>query len=78
MMVPPLLRYQIEAHEIHYGKGLDVRLSLAVALSTIQMTLRFARFHSNFEGEPPGGVQRPPTLFPFHKTHERTCSSTAI
>ncbi|GFV02876.1 hypothetical protein TNCV_3610051 [Trichonephila clavipes] len=27
---------QIQVHEIHHGKGLDVRLSLAVALSTIQ------------------------------------------
>ncbi|GFT18953.1 transposable element Tcb1 transposase [Trichonephila clavipes] len=31
---------QIEAHEIHLGKGLEVRLSLA--LSTLQMTVRFS------------------------------------
>ncbi|GFV54171.1 hypothetical protein TNCV_1027431 [Trichonephila clavipes] len=30
-------KVQITAHEIHHGKGLVVRLSLAVALSTIQL-----------------------------------------
>ncbi|GFV97609.1 hypothetical protein TNCV_2041171 [Trichonephila clavipes] len=34
--MPPARRSQIEAHEINHGKGLDVRLSLAVPLSTIQ------------------------------------------
>ncbi|GFU05860.1 hypothetical protein TNCV_3394551 [Trichonephila clavipes] len=29
---------QRQAHEIHHGKWLDVRLSLTVALSTMQMT----------------------------------------
>ncbi|GFY29199.1 hypothetical protein TNCV_4723271 [Trichonephila clavipes] len=33
---------QIEAHEIHRDKGLEVRLSLALALSTIQVTVRFS------------------------------------
>ncbi|GFW30544.1 hypothetical protein TNCV_454821 [Trichonephila clavipes] len=32
---------QIEAHEIHRGKGLVVRLTLVVALNTIQVTVRF-------------------------------------
>ncbi|GFT97589.1 hypothetical protein TNCV_1034281 [Trichonephila clavipes] len=32
---------QIDTHEIHRGKGLAVRLSLAVALSAIQVTVRF-------------------------------------
>ncbi|GFW43877.1 hypothetical protein TNCV_4785881 [Trichonephila clavipes] len=32
----------VVAHEIHRGKGLDVRLSLALALSTIQVTVRFS------------------------------------
>ncbi|GFU55214.1 RNase H domain-containing protein [Trichonephila clavipes] len=37
--------------------GLDVRLSLAIALSSIQVTLRFlARFHPNFEREHPRGA----------------------
>ncbi|GFU42490.1 hypothetical protein TNCV_4556141 [Trichonephila clavipes] len=34
------LTSQIEAHKIHRGKGLEVRLSLA--LSTIQVTVRFS------------------------------------
>ncbi|GFS90500.1 uncharacterized protein TNCV_4097041 [Trichonephila clavipes] len=34
--MPPILRSQNEAHEIHRGKGLEVRLSLA--LNTIQVT----------------------------------------
>ncbi|GFW75645.1 hypothetical protein TNCV_4428281 [Trichonephila clavipes] len=42
--MPPVRRSQIETHEIHRGKELEVRLSLA--LSTIQVTVRFssARF----------------------------------
>ncbi|GFW96700.1 transposable element Tcb1 transposase [Trichonephila clavipes] len=32
----------IEAYEIHRGKGLEVRLSLALALSTIQVSVRFS------------------------------------
>ncbi|GFW13812.1 hypothetical protein TNCV_1670281 [Trichonephila clavipes] len=31
-----------EAHEIHCGKGLEVRLSLALALNTIQKTVRIS------------------------------------
>ncbi|GFT03704.1 hypothetical protein TNCV_278651 [Trichonephila clavipes] len=38
--MPPVWRSQIEAHEIHRGKGLEVRLSLA--LSTIQATVRIS------------------------------------
>ncbi|GFV38101.1 hypothetical protein TNCV_3829481 [Trichonephila clavipes] len=41
------------AHEIHHGKELHVRLSLVVALSSIQYNL--AQFHPNFEGEHPKG-----------------------
>ncbi|GFV02017.1 hypothetical protein TNCV_3904191 [Trichonephila clavipes] len=33
---------QIEAHEIHRGNGLDVRLSLTLALRTVQVTVRFS------------------------------------
>ncbi|GFU80584.1 hypothetical protein TNCV_534581 [Trichonephila clavipes] len=43
---------QIQAYKIHHGMGQDVHLSLAVALSTMQVTVRnLARFHSNCEGE---------------------------
>ncbi|GFX98418.1 hypothetical protein TNCV_4001871 [Trichonephila clavipes] len=38
--MPPVWRSQIEAHEIHRGKGQELRLSLA--LSTIQVTVRFS------------------------------------
>ncbi|GFU40168.1 hypothetical protein TNCV_2052551 [Trichonephila clavipes] len=38
--MPPVRRSQIEAHKIHHGKGLEVPLSLA--LSTIQVTVRFS------------------------------------
>ncbi|GFW78182.1 hypothetical protein TNCV_136511 [Trichonephila clavipes] len=38
--MPPVWRSQIEAHEIHRVKGLEVRLSFASALSTIQVTVR--------------------------------------
>ncbi|GFT95931.1 hypothetical protein TNCV_312581 [Trichonephila clavipes] len=57
---------QIQAHEIHHGKGLDVRLSLNVALSTMQVIVRFsARFHPNFVEEHSGGRVRDLTpLFP--------------
>ncbi|GFY12976.1 hypothetical protein TNCV_665421 [Trichonephila clavipes] len=36
----PVLLCQTEAHEIHRDKGLDVRLSLAVAMSIMQMILK--------------------------------------
>ncbi|GFV44457.1 hypothetical protein TNCV_4737111 [Trichonephila clavipes] len=38
--MPPVGSSQIEAHEIHRGMGLEVRLSLA--LGTIQVTVRFS------------------------------------
>ncbi|GFT52096.1 hypothetical protein TNCV_4504741 [Trichonephila clavipes] len=37
--MPPVCRSQIEAHEIHRGKGLEVRLSLTLALSAIRVTV---------------------------------------
>ncbi|GFX14951.1 hypothetical protein TNCV_4897191 [Trichonephila clavipes] len=40
--MPPVWHSQIEAHEIPRGNGLDVRLSLALALSTLQVTVRFS------------------------------------
>ncbi|GFX39071.1 hypothetical protein TNCV_3426571 [Trichonephila clavipes] len=54
-LMPPVWRSQIEAHEIYHGKGLDVCLSLAIALSTIQVTVRFSSVTPNFEEETPGG-----------------------
>ncbi|GFW39066.1 hypothetical protein TNCV_1830581 [Trichonephila clavipes] len=36
LLLPPVWRCQIEAHEIHRGKEPDVRFSLSVALSTIR------------------------------------------
>ncbi|GFW96860.1 hypothetical protein TNCV_2159961 [Trichonephila clavipes] len=40
--MPPVCRSQIDAHEIHRGKGLEVRLSLTLALSTLQVTVRIS------------------------------------
>ncbi|GFT28993.1 hypothetical protein TNCV_3586471 [Trichonephila clavipes] len=36
------------AYEIRRGKGLDVRLSLAITLSTMQETIRFSSFPPHF------------------------------
>ncbi|GFV55387.1 hypothetical protein TNCV_146601 [Trichonephila clavipes] len=63
-MPPDRQKHQIEVHEIHRGKGLNLRLSLSVALSTKQGTCDLARFHPNFEGEHPGSpisLPLPPT-----------------
>ncbi|GFU14198.1 hypothetical protein TNCV_4167941 [Trichonephila clavipes] len=52
--MPPVWRSQIEAHEMHRGMGLEVRLSLT--LSTIQLTVRFssAKFpEETIDGERP-------------------------
>ncbi|GFT43452.1 hypothetical protein TNCV_815041 [Trichonephila clavipes] len=54
------------------------RLSLAVALSTIQVTERFTSVSPNFEEEHPGVVRCISPLFHFHQPHERTCGSTVI
>ncbi|GFY19736.1 hypothetical protein TNCV_4649081 [Trichonephila clavipes] len=35
--MPPVWRSQIDAHHIHHGKGLDARLSLVLAMRTIQV-----------------------------------------
>ncbi|GFU09734.1 hypothetical protein TNCV_5027591 [Trichonephila clavipes] len=53
----PVRCSQIKAHEIHHSKELDKRISLAVALITIQVTVDLAQFHPNFEGEHHGGGQ---------------------
>ncbi|GFS67844.1 hypothetical protein TNCV_2295091 [Trichonephila clavipes] len=55
-LIPPDRRYQIEAHEIHHGNRLEIRLSFTVALSTIQSGIETYKsrmmscdmsFHSN-------------------------------
>ncbi|GFV59320.1 hypothetical protein TNCV_2340611 [Trichonephila clavipes] len=59
--------------------GLDVRLSLALALSTIQVTVRFSSVSPQFLGRTPWGRARGlPPLIPYHQPHERTCGSTAV
>ncbi|GFV28910.1 hypothetical protein TNCV_540291 [Trichonephila clavipes] len=40
--MPPVRHSQAEAHEIHRGKRLEVLLSLALVLSTIQVTVRIS------------------------------------
>ncbi|GFX43376.1 hypothetical protein TNCV_4873961 [Trichonephila clavipes] len=61
--------YQIEAQEIQRCKGLAECLSLAVALSTIPMTVRFGSFHPSFNGEHPEGGQGPSTYLPLSTNH---------
>ncbi|GFW92152.1 hypothetical protein TNCV_3540381 [Trichonephila clavipes] len=57
----------------------DVRLSLTVALNTIQVPVRYfsARFHRG-GGRTLWGARGLPPLFPFHQPPKRTCGSTAI
>ncbi|GFV87537.1 hypothetical protein TNCV_3281751 [Trichonephila clavipes] len=55
-----------------------LRLSLAVALSTIQVTVRLTRFHPNFEGGHLGVLRGLPPLYPFHQPHEKTCGSRRL
>ncbi|GFT55421.1 hypothetical protein TNCV_3189281 [Trichonephila clavipes] len=43
LLMPPVGRRLIEeAYEIHRSKGLEVRLSLTLALSAMQVTVRFS------------------------------------
>ncbi|GFW78260.1 hypothetical protein TNCV_137291 [Trichonephila clavipes] len=61
-LMPPACQSQIEARKMHLGKGLEfLCLSLALALSTIQVTVRFCSFPPQLEGENSGGCQGPPT-----------------
>ncbi|GFS57845.1 hypothetical protein TNCV_2909341 [Trichonephila clavipes] len=39
--MPPDRQCQMEGHEINRGKGLDVRMSLDLASSTVQVSVRF-------------------------------------
>ncbi|GFT70367.1 hypothetical protein TNCV_2658141 [Trichonephila clavipes] len=57
--MPPVRQCQIKAHEIHRGRGLDVSLSLAAALSTIKVAVRFGSVLPQFFGRK--GVQGPPS-----------------
>ncbi|GFU07347.1 hypothetical protein TNCV_2656531 [Trichonephila clavipes] len=53
---------RIKARKINLGEGVDVHLSLIVALGTILVTVRFSSVHPNFEGEPGGGQESPTSL----------------
>ncbi|GFV83389.1 RNase H domain-containing protein [Trichonephila clavipes] len=44
-------RHRIEVNEIHHDTRLDARQSLAEALSTIQVTIRFSSVPPQFEGD---------------------------
>ncbi|GFT90924.1 hypothetical protein TNCV_1066041 [Trichonephila clavipes] len=52
-MPPDRQQHHFKAHEIHRGKGLVVRLSLAVAVNTLHVTARFGSAPPNFETEHP-------------------------
>ncbi|GFU12694.1 hypothetical protein TNCV_2585481 [Trichonephila clavipes] len=56
---------QIQAHESHHGTGIDIRLSLMVASSTIQVTVRFSLVQNQFRSPGDGGrvstASLPPT-----------------
>ncbi|GFW02331.1 hypothetical protein TNCV_1732461 [Trichonephila clavipes] len=55
------------------------RLSLALALSTIQVTERFGSIQSQFRWRTLWGDKRHPTSLPLPPTsRERTCGSTAV
>ncbi|GFV48827.1 hypothetical protein TNCV_4269041 [Trichonephila clavipes] len=62
----PVSRSQNEAHEIHSGKGLEVRLSLAQALSSMQKLWEQSSTVQNrpFEGRVymSGALNAPPEL----------------
>ncbi|GFX79856.1 hypothetical protein TNCV_4981681 [Trichonephila clavipes] len=59
----PMSCSQIEAHDIHHGKDdINVRWSLAVAMRTSQMAVRF---HLSFEEEHPGRGSGPSTSHPW-------------
>ncbi|GFW42326.1 hypothetical protein TNCV_1207791 [Trichonephila clavipes] len=64
--MPPNRRCQIEALVIHRSRGARLCLSLAVALSTMQMTVLFlVPFHHNFEREYPTRGRRTSLLPPI-------------
>ncbi|GFV01548.1 hypothetical protein TNCV_2961421 [Trichonephila clavipes] len=56
----------------------QIRLSLAVAVSTIQVTERFGSIPPQFCRRTPGGVRDLPPLFLFPQFHEWTHGSMAI
>ncbi|GFW45082.1 hypothetical protein TNCV_4513961 [Trichonephila clavipes] len=55
-----------------------LRLSLALALSSLQGTVQCDSGPPNFETEHHGGGQRRPISLSLPSPHERTCGSTAI
>ncbi|GFV68671.1 hypothetical protein TNCV_4883701 [Trichonephila clavipes] len=64
-------RCHIEAHEIHRGKGLLLRLLLAVALSTVQVRIRFGFVLLNFERKYLRVARGYPISFPFPPTSRK-------
>ncbi|GFY28773.1 uncharacterized protein TNCV_3441401 [Trichonephila clavipes] len=64
-MPPDRQQHQIKAHKIHLGKGLVIRMSLAIALSTIQLTVRCDLVPPQFKGRTSCGGQRLPTSLPL-------------
>ncbi|GFV46669.1 hypothetical protein TNCV_3544851 [Trichonephila clavipes] len=67
-LMPPDLDL-IPTHEVHHGKRLVERLSLAVDLSNIQVTVRFSSVSPQFRGKTlRGGGQGPPSSLPLPST----------
>ncbi|GFW99183.1 hypothetical protein TNCV_3009511 [Trichonephila clavipes] len=78
--MPPARQSQIQAREIHPAYRLEfLSLSLALTLSTMQVTVRFSSVPPPFRGRKLWGWPgRATPLFTFHQPHERTCGSTVI
>ncbi|GFW17116.1 hypothetical protein TNCV_2762401 [Trichonephila clavipes] len=57
----------------------DVRMSLAVGFSTIEVTVPFGLVPSQFRGRTNWRLLSAlPSLLPFHQPHERTCGLMVI
>ncbi|GFW04663.1 putative DD41D transposase [Trichonephila clavipes] len=84
--MPPVSPSQIEANEIHRGKWLDVRLSLALALSTIKVRLHYERWRHHRSPPPQfrhgtgreGNVPQPPALAVSVSTTHKTFGPTDL
>ncbi|GFT89206.1 hypothetical protein TNCV_3085821 [Trichonephila clavipes] len=71
-------RCHIKANEIQSGKALIVRLSLASALSTMRVTVRFGWVSPLFEGRTSWRRSGGSHLIPFHQPYKSTYGSTTI
>ncbi|GFW85862.1 hypothetical protein TNCV_855111 [Trichonephila clavipes] len=74
LLTPNRRQHQIEAHEIHRGKGLVVCLSLDVALRIMQVTVRIGSAPPEFRGKTPWSE----ASLPLRQPYERTCNSTTF